>query len=65
MISNVTVIGEAVDKFELCLLEAVLIKENIPVIDAQANDSNRTLKKNLLVEFDRCCLNLFLIANKK
>ena len=33
MTPNVTLIGRAVDKFELCILEAVLIKENNPVIN--------------------------------
>ena len=44
MNSNVKVIGRAVDKFELCILEALLIKENNPVINAQVNDFNCTLK---------------------
>ena len=41
---DVTVTGRSVNKFELCILEALLIKENIPVINAQDNDFNRTLK---------------------
>ena len=44
MNSNVKVIGRAVNKFELCILEALLIKENNPVINAQVNDLNRILK---------------------
>ena len=44
MNSNVKVIGRAVDKFELCILEALLIKEKNPVINAQVNDFNCTLK---------------------
>ena len=44
MTPNVTIIGRGVDKFKLCIREAVLIKENNPLINAQANDFNRTLK---------------------
>ena len=41
---NVTVIGRAVDIFELSILKATLIKESHPVINAQVNDFNRTFK---------------------
>ena len=41
---NVTFKGRAVDIFELCILEAILIKEINPVFNAQINDFNHTLK---------------------
>ena len=44
MLPNVSVIARSPDPSELYLLEALIIKEYNPIINAQINDFNRTLK---------------------
>ena len=44
MTPNLIVVGRAVDEFELCIFEAIVIKGNRPMITAPVNDFNHTSK---------------------
>ena len=44
MTPNLRVNGWANDKFELCTVEALIVKDNNPVVNAQVIDFNSTLK---------------------
>ena len=44
MIPNVSILERSPDPCELCLLEALIIKEHDPIANVQINVSNRTVK---------------------